>query len=57
MRQILHIRNSGASVSDKEAERVQHATKLDECLIATEVYIGVSTGNSSGILAPPPLHE
>ena len=30
MGQILHIRNSDASVSDEEAERVQHTSILDD---------------------------
>ena len=30
MCQILHTHNSGASVSDKEAERVQHTPTLDD---------------------------
>ena len=68
MGQILHTRNSGASVSDEEAERVQHTPTLDNWLIATtETYyyisviamkgVGGSTGYSSSILAPPLLHE
>ena len=47
MCQVLHTRNSGgegfltlqqtsASVSDKEAERVQHTPTPDDALIATE---------------------
>ena len=28
--QILHTRNSGASVSDEEAEQVQHTATLDD---------------------------
>ena len=35
MGQILHTRNSGASVRDEEAERVQHPPTLNDCLIAT----------------------
>ena len=30
MGQILYTHNSGASVSDEDAERVQHATTLDD---------------------------
>ena len=30
MSQILHTRNSGASVGDKEAERVQSTPTLDD---------------------------
>ena len=36
MVQILHTRDSGASVSDDEAERVQHTPTLDNWLIAPE---------------------
>ena len=35
MDQILHTRNSGASVSDDESERVQHTPTLNDWLIAT----------------------
>ena len=30
MGQILHTRNSGASISNEEAERVQHTPTLDD---------------------------
>ena len=35
MGEILHTCNSGASVSDEGAERVQHTPTLDDWLIAT----------------------
>ena len=35
MGQILHTRNSGASVSDEETERVQHTPTLDNGLVET----------------------
>ena len=52
MCQILHPRNSGASVSDEEAERAA----LDDWLMQLK-DVGGGTGNSISILAPPPLHD
>ena len=62
MGQIFHTRSSGASVSDEEAERVQHTPTLDDWLYIMSLWLQLksvcgSIGYSFGILAPASLDE